>query len=155
MSALAFDKLISWPRKGDLKKELSILVVILLLFIGVFNSVKYHFFWSKKIDTARAFDKAVMDAYRYIETLPSEKEIFLITGSMQRIPIKVLNNEVRNISYFYPSEIKNINPSNQNNFEIIMTDRDENIIDELKKRFPKLSFYENKDDLGIAYYILK
>lgn len=155
MAAIALEKLITWPRKGALQRDLLALVIVLLAIIGVFNIVKYHFSWSKRIETARAFDKTVMNTYGYIKTLPGDKEIILITGSMQRIPIKVLNNNSRNISYFYPGEIDNINPISKDNFEIIMTDRDDEIINRLKARFPKLTLTENKDDLGIAYYVFK
>ena len=155
MAAIALDKLITWPRKGVLKRDLLALVIVLLVIIGVFNIVKYHFYWSKRIETARAFEKVVRDSYNYIQALPRDKEVMLITGSMQRIPVKVLNNNSRPISYFYPGEIGNISPTNESNFEIIMTERNDEIINRLENRFPKLTLTETKDELGMAYYVLK
>lgn len=153
MASLALDKLITWPRKGTLKKELLIAVIALLVFAGVFNIVKYHFIWSKKIETARSFDKVVTDAYSYIKKLPPDKEVFVVTGIMQRIPIKVLNNNTQKISFVYPGETDSINPQNDN-FEIVITDWDQTALEKLRKHFPAMSFSEKKDELGISFYVL-
>lgn len=155
ISAIAFEKIISWPKDKARQKMALIAVVIIMLFVGVFNIAKYHFSWSRRIEAARAFEKVLIDVSDYTRTLPSNKEIFIITGSMQRIPIKVLNHTMQNVFYVYPAEIGNINPQDRNNFEIVMTDRDDEITKKLEMRFPKLVFSESKNRFGITFYIFK
>jgi 4-amino-4-deoxy-L-arabinose transferase-like glycosyltransferase len=154
ISALTLDKLISWPKRKARQKAFLIAIIIILLLVGIFNTLKYQL-WSRKIESARAFDKVLIDVSDYIQTLPSDREIFIITGSMQRIPIKVLNHTLQNVSYFYPNEIAGINPKSTNNFEIILTDQNDDIVKNLKARFPKLVLSESKDSFGIPFYILK
>ncbi len=155
ISALTLDKLISWPKRKTRQKVMLFAVTIALLGVGIFNIAKYHFFWSQRIESARAFDKVLIDVSDYIQTLPSDREIFIITGSMQRIPIKVLHHTLQNVSYLYPSEAGNINPQNKNNFEIILTDRNDDIVKSLETHFPNLTLSESKDRFGISFYILK
>ena len=95
-----------------------------------------------------------MDANKYIQTLPSDTNVYVITESMQRIPLELFNWEAPNIHYSYPGQIDEINPDN-NNFQIIMTDKNDEVAAELYKKFPALTFQEVNDDRGMSYYVMK
>jgi len=146
-------------RKADkrsfiFKKVTTSLIITIIIVIGVFNIVKYHFVWAKKSETYRSFDKNVMEISNYIDTLPKDKEVIIIVECMQRIPIQVFHWEASNIFYYYPGEIDQIDPKNKN-FEIIMIDRNDEIIENLKTKFPYLEFSEVKDERDLSYYLMK
>ena len=129
-------------------------LVIILIFIGLFNTIKYHFVWAKKVETARAFDKNLLEIATFLKTLPPSQEKFIITGSMGRIPIKLLDSRLKNTSYVYPSQLQFVQPKNNHNFIIIMTAKKDSVIKNLQQRFPQLKFREKKDRQGLSFYIL-
>lgn len=155
-SALAFEYFLrkAGAHSYMFKKITASLIIAMLLCIGIFNSVKYHLVWAEKSETARSFDKNLMEISSYVKTVPKDKNIYVIVESMQRIPIQLFNWKASNISYYYPGEAGQIDPQNKN-FEIIMTDRNDEIINYLTTRFPKLNFSEIKDDKGLSYYLMK
>lgn len=154
-SALTFNYLLEKSRKETylFQKITTSLVVLILISSGIFNSVKYHYFWARKPETARAFEKVLMNVSAYLRTLPQGKEKIIITGSMQRIPIKVFNSRMENLKFYYPGEIDQIQPTE--NSVIIMTEKNDEIISKLQKNLPAFKLEEIKDALGISYYILK
>lgn len=156
LSTLAFEFFL---RKADrrsfiFKKVTTSLIIAIIIVIGIFNFVKYHFVWAKKAETAQSFDKNVMEISNYIDTLPKDRGVIIIVESMQRIPIQVFHWEDPNISYYYPGEIDQINPKSKN-FEIIMIDKNDEIVENLKARFPNLNFSEVKDERDLSYYLMK
>jgi 4-amino-4-deoxy-L-arabinose transferase-like glycosyltransferase len=136
------------------KKATASLIILMIIAIGIFNSVKYHLVWAKQPETAQAFDKNIMEVSNYVKAEPKDREIFIVIEVMQRIPIQVFNWEASNIFYYYPGEIDQVYPQGRN-FEIIMLDKNDEIIDNLTGKFPNLTFSEIKDDEGLSYYILK
>jgi len=156
LSALTFDYLIERSQnKTPLFKKINYsLIIAILIFVGIFNSLKYHVFWANKVETARSFERILMDVSDYLKTVPPQTEKFIIAENMQRIPIKVFNWSMPNLSYFHPSEITKINPKT-GNFMIIMTDYKEETAQSLLLRFPNLRPQEIKNKFGLSYYILK
>jgi 4-amino-4-deoxy-L-arabinose transferase-like glycosyltransferase len=156
-SGLAFDWILDKNQKNGwlLKKVYFFLIVAMLFSIGLFNSLKYHIFWAGKIDTARSFEKVLMDVSGFIQTLPPQTEKFIITGSMQRVPIKVFNWQMPNLHFFYPGQVAGINPKSPKNFVIILTERNDEAVAELQRKFPALTLSETRDPLGVSYYIFK
>jgi 4-amino-4-deoxy-L-arabinose transferase-like glycosyltransferase len=136
------------------KKVTTGLIIMMVIAIGIFNSVKYHLVWARQPEVAQSFDKNIMEVSNYIKSQPKDKEFFVIIESMQRIPLQVFNWEAPNIFYYYPGEIDNINPQSKN-FEIIMMDRNDEIIENLIARFPRIQLQEVRDDKGLSYYIFK
>ncbi|MFA6047527.1 MAG: glycosyltransferase family 39 protein [Parcubacteria group bacterium] len=136
------------------KKVTVSLLVFILLFVGIFNSIKYHLLWAKKVETAQSFDRNIMDMVGYIKSQPESEEILVVIESMQRIPIQVFNWERPNLQYFYPAEIDQIDPATKNPL-IMITDYNEEILNKLQIKFPELELEEKKDGFGLSYYILK
>ncbi|MDQ1284170.1 MAG: 2 protein [Patescibacteria group bacterium] len=136
------------------RKVVSAVIILMLVFIGVFNGVKYHLFWAKKIETARSFEKTLLDVSDYIRTIPAKKEKFIVTETMQRIPIKIFNPKMPNVSYFYPKEAAQINPRGED-FEIILTERNDEAISILQNKFSELKLEEKKDELGLSFCVLR
>lgn len=156
-AGIAFDLFIKKAEKYTLffqKLTVGILVFTLAV-IGLFNSVKYHYFWANKIETARSFEKPLMDISAYLKTVPSETEKYVLTGNMQRIPIKLFNQNLPNTYYLFPDQNNQVNPANVEDLIIILTEKNDEVIRNLEKRFTNLRLEEKKDSLGISYYILK
>ena len=154
-AGLAFDYIlkISSDRSAFYKKIVITFIAVFFSFIGIFNTVKYFYFWANKPETARSFEKNLMEVTNYLKLLPAEEEKFVIAENMQRIPIKIFSTEILNISFVYPREINRINP--QKSFTIILTNRDDGVIAGLQKRFPGLELKEFKDAVGSTFYVLK
>lgn len=137
------------------RKIVYALVVLMLISIGLFNSVKYHYFWANKVETARSFEKVLIEISDFIRTLPADREKIIITGSMQRIPITLFNLEMKNLSFLYSGQAIGLEPQDKDNFIVILTEKNNEIIKDLQNRFPELILKEVKDNLGISYYTLK
>lgn len=131
------------------------LVIAMFIVIGLFNPIKYLVFWANTPEAARAFEKNLMDVSDYLKTLPPQTEKFVIAESMQRIPIKVFNQDTANVAYIYPSEISQIQPKDLTNFIIISTGNFSEAFAKLKTNFPNLNPQEVRDSVGMSYYILK
>lgn len=158
-AALAFE--ILWEKLEDpkknrpaLRKTLVALLMIVLIFMGVFNAVKYHYFWAGKTETARAFETNLMEINSYLKTIPPQTQKFIITDSIGRVPIKLFNFDSSNLFYFYPSQLEQIKPDNRD-FVVVFTEKRETVISELEQKFPGLTLEEKKDSFGLSFYILK
>ncbi|HLN18628.1 MAG TPA: hypothetical protein VK255_00475, partial [Patescibacteria group bacterium] len=136
------------------KKMTFSFLIVILLFIGAFNSIKYHLVWSRQVETAQAFDRNLMDMVGYIKSQPKNREIFVVIEVMQRIPLQVFDWNRTNLTYYYPAEIDNIQPQSPDPL-IMITDYNEEVINQLQIKFPKLQLEEKKNEFGISYYILK
>ena len=140
---------------SKLFKKVSVsFLVFILLFVGAFNAVKYHLMWAKKAETAQSFDRNIMDMVNYIKNQPESEEIFVVIESMQRIPIQIFDWNRPNLQYFYPGEIDSINPATPDPV-IMITDYNEEILNKLQIRFPKMELEEKKNEFGMSYYILR
>jgi hypothetical protein len=156
-SGITIDLLITRTEKlAAFSKKIAVgAIVLLLIFTGVFNAVKYHYFWANKLETARAFEKPLMDISAYLKTIPSGTEKYIITGNMQRVPITLFNQGVPNIYFLYPGQSDRIQPQKTDDFLVLSTEKNEQDLNALQKRFPRLSVQEHKDAMGIGFYILK
>lgn len=147
-----------WRRSekySSLMRPLSaLLICLVLVFIGSFNAIKYHFFWARQPQVAQSFDKNLMEISDYIKTQPESAQIYVIEESMQRIPIQLFNWQRPNTSYFYPGQIDGISPADSN-FMVLFSDWNDEIVSKLEAKFPGLPIQEVRDNFGMSYYILK
>ncbi len=79
-------------------------IFAILLFVGTFDIVKYHVFWANAPQQHRAFQSNLMDIARFIRETPKEIPVYLITGNMERIPVKLFNTERTNLTTLSPDE---------------------------------------------------
>jgi hypothetical protein len=107
------------------------------------------------VEAAQSFDRNLMDMVGYIKSQPESEEISIVIESMQRIPIQIFDWNRPNVRYFYPAEIDQISPLDKNNFAILFTDYNEDIMNKLQIRFPDMELEEKKNEFGMSYYILK
>lgn len=155
-AAMLFNYLIEKMENLDnlMKKFTYIFAISVFAFIGVFNTIKYHVAWANRLETAQSFEKVLMEVSDYIGTITPGTETYIITGSMQRVPIKVFNSKLDNIHYLYDSEVDQIQPRKINNFQVIMTNRNDEIIKKLETKFPNSLLATHTDSLGISFYTL-
>ncbi|HPN96704.1 MAG TPA: glycosyltransferase family 39 protein [Candidatus Moranbacteria bacterium] len=155
-SSLTFEFFI---RKSELytplfKKMVIFIITLMFISIGLFNAIKYHYFWAKSQETARSFDKNLMDVSIYLKTLPPSEEKFIVAESMQRIPIQLFNWNMPNTHYIYPGELKEINPM-RDNFSIIMTDENSEVLNYLIDKFPDLKVEKITNEFNLNFYVMK
>lgn len=136
------------------KKIIFSLIVIMIIAIGTFNSIKYHLVWAEKKEVAYSFDKNITEISNYVKTVPKTKKIYIIAESMERPAIEVFNWEAPSISYYSPENVEQIKLSGQN-FEIIMINKSDDLINYFSQKIPEKEFQEIKDNKGMSYYILK
>ena len=132
----------------------SVLIAI-FAFMGLADSIKYFVFFANNPKQHQAFEANLKEVSNYIRTLPEDRQKYIVTGAMQRLPIKYLNPDLSNTFYVYPSEINSIQPADKNNFEIIFTGADWNTINATRDMFPKIKFEEQKNKFGDSFYTLK
>ncbi len=156
-SGMAFNFWLEKSQKSSpkIKKLLLVLLFSTLIFVGLFNSIKYHLFWANQKETAVSFEKVLLNISHYLEIIPEEKPIFIITGNMQRVPIKLLNHQRGNITYLTPGELVKTNIKNQEHYYLIMTQKNEADIDYVKNLDSEIKINEIPDSQGITFYVIK
>jgi 4-amino-4-deoxy-L-arabinose transferase-like glycosyltransferase len=135
------------------KKIIFALIFVMLLSVGIFNSVKYHLVWAKKPQTANSFEKNLMDISSFAKTLPVSQEKIVFAENMQRVTIKLFTNDLENIRFAYFGEAGETNPESSD-FIIIMTHHDHGALEKLQKKFPSLKLEEKNDGNGTKFYVL-
>ncbi|HAI73779.1 MAG TPA: hypothetical protein DCS28_04130 [Candidatus Moranbacteria bacterium] len=155
-AALAIDYFIERAEKYSLfsRKLFMALIILMLLSIGFFNGIKYHRFWATRTETARSFEKVLMDISVYLKTLPTQKEKFVVAENMQRIPIILFNQKMLNLNLVYSGQIEYLRPKTKD-FIIILTDKNDDVINYLQNKFPDLQLEEKKDNYGLSFYIMQ
>ena len=131
------------------------LLVGILIFIGIFNVAKYHFIWANKIETARAFEKVLMNVSREIKNEPEKNSVFVVAETMQRVPLKLFNPDVPPENFIYPREIKEAAAFFPAHPVIYLTERNDEAVSFFRSEFPGLELEEKKDAIGISHYVLK
>lgn len=130
--------------------------LLVFIFIGVFDGLKYFYFWAPRIETARAFEKNITEAAHFIENSPKELEIYAVLDNMQRVVVRAFNWERNNFRDIHPRELDKLEIKNPNNVMFVFSDYQKTeIIENLTRRFPKLVLSTVTDEHGLTYYILK
>lgn len=157
-SALGFKYILKRSKDHSLifQKITSSILISVFIFIGVFNSLKYHVFWPAKEKTELSFNKNLTDISKYIRTLPEEKEKFVITSynTLERLPIKIFTQK-NNVVFLYPNELGKITPFNADDFIVFLTENNQLAIHEIQNSFPDLNLQKISKTPGSVYYILK
>jgi 4-amino-4-deoxy-L-arabinose transferase-like glycosyltransferase len=155
-SAITFEYFIrkSYEYTPLFSKLIKGMAITALVFVGVFNSVKYHLVWAKEPMTAQSFNQNLMEITDYLHTQPENSQIYIVAESMQRIPIQVFDWQQSNISYVYPGELDQINPTSDN-FQIILTDYNDDVVNYIQNKFTTIKLSEIRDKFGMTYYIIK
>jgi 4-amino-4-deoxy-L-arabinose transferase-like glycosyltransferase len=161
--ALTFNFFLEKAEKHKLifRKITLSLTIFMLLVLGVFNALKYHYFWANNPKVAESFNKNLTDISKYIQTLPAQKEKFIINSfgpyhsPLDRLPIQIFNLNLPGITYLYSWQgFDQIKPKT-NDFIIILTGKDADTENRLKRVFPDLTLQEITPSPGSIYYILK
>lgn len=136
-------------------------MAVILIFIGLFNPIKYFFFWANQPIVASSFEANLADISTLIRALPTEEEKFIVSSfgpfhsPLDRLPIQIFNLNLPNTIYLYSwQNFDQIQPKT-NHFIVILTGKDSDTEDRLKERFPDLTLNEINPRPGSFYYILE
>jgi uncharacterized protein (DUF486 family) len=131
------------------------LVCIMLAIIGLFNTVKYHTYWAQEPMQYQSFNANLMRMSAYVNALPSDTEIYIEAGNMERIPIQLFDTTNKDIRYFFPDERASIQPGNASDFAIVLPEMSEDIINEFADQVPTLNI-ETQGTVGYdQFYVIK
>ena len=157
LAALTFNFFWEYGQKhtATFRKVTISLLLLMLVSIGLFNAVKYEIVWPVQPQTAEAFDKSLIEITTYLHTLPANQQKFIIAENMERIPVKLFDQDVPNTHYAYHSQAAYISPEDKNNFILILTDNSGQTIAALKNKFPNLTLEEKGDGHGANFWVMK
>lgn len=138
-----------------MKKVNLALFILALAIIGLFNSVKYHYFWANQPMVGKSFNKNLTDMSKFIQTLPKNQEKFVITSynTLESGPISIFNQN-DNTSFFYPNQLDQINPQNPDNFIVFFTENNRDAMQTMQQKFPNLKLQKIDGTLDSVYYDL-
>lgn len=124
------------------------------VFIGIFDPIKYFFFFQNNPKQHYSFNTNLKDIAYHIQTLPKNTEKYVVTGNMERIPIKYLNPNLTNTFYIYPDQISSIKPTGD--FSIIATpDQSYNVSRYIKNIFPNIQEIKYEKFPGDIFFEFK
>ncbi|PID52200.1 MAG: hypothetical protein CR972_02850 [Candidatus Moraniibacteriota bacterium] len=129
----------------------SAITLTLLLWIGFFNIVKYHIYWSTEPAQAAAFNKDLTDIGKQIAHFPKDTKKYVIAGPMERLPIQLLNTQTQNVHYLYENELKKIQTNHD--FYVLIPYHNDTIIDYLASK-TKIAVEEIKTDLDTSFFVI-
>lgn len=111
----------------------SMVIVTFLIYTGFFGVLQYHIAWANRIEQSHAFNKNLTDIGKYVQTIPDDTHIYIITGTMERLPIRFLTSTQNNITFLYDNEISSIDTTQ--NFIVIMPSENTETFDQLNTQF--------------------
>ena len=130
-------------------------VTVMLLFGGIFDIIKYHYFFANNPLQHQSFSANLTREAYYIRSLPAGSEKFVIAENMERVPIKFLTDGITNISYYHQNETDSIQPADASTMYVLMDSYREDIAAKLMIRFPSLKIETVQDRFGSTFYVLK
>ncbi len=128
-----------------IKKELSLLAMLLLIFIGVWEGRTYFVVWGNKLEVVNNFEQRLTDIGNYLKNLPpNTKKIVVVNEngsiiknvSIQAQPIMFLNYADTSITYITGEDLSAL-ADNLENTIIIPTKTDNEVINKLTQKYPQ------------------
>ncbi len=137
-AALTFDFILTKAKERSAQTHAITLALILitLFYVGLFNTIKYHIFWAQHPKVAFSFNKDLTDIGRYVQILPSEQTKYVVTGSLTRLPILLLNEQTDNLIFLYDHELDQIDHTQ--NFIVLIGNNDKYLATVLTEQDPDL-----------------
>jgi len=123
-------------------------IFIIIPFIGLFEIIKYHYFWGNNIRQAHSFESGLIDDSDYIKSLPAETSIIVIAENMQRIPIKMFNFDNQNIIYKHQDELDELLNSGEikEDSVFVLTGKQQWVADKIIDAYPEMQLYIYTDN---------
>lgn len=128
--------------------------ILTFAFIAIADPIKYFVYFANSPKQHQVFDANLRAVSDYIRGIPQSQEKYIITGSMERLPIKYLNPTISNTFYLYPGEVEKISPSNPDSAVFIFTGADWDAINYLRTKYEGFTFQEHRNNFGDNFYTL-
>lgn len=130
------------------------MMALTFTFIGIADPVKYFVFFANNPKQHVAFEANLKEVSNYLRTLPASTEKYIVSGNMQRLPVRFLNPDMP-ITFLPYDQASSISPKNKTDFVIIFTGPDWNSINATRSKFPNIKFEEHKNKFNDTFYTLK
>jgi len=123
-------------------------IFIILPVIGIFDVIKYHYFWANNPHQAQSFESGLVDAGYYIQSVSNETPIIVIAENMQRITVRMFNYSKLNVIYKHQDELDDFFNNNEikENTEFVLTGNQQWVADKIIERFPGMQLNKYTDD---------
>ncbi len=144
---------ISKNESFSLKIIMASILTVAFIFIGVFNTIKYFVFFKDNPKQHSSFNANLKDIAYYLRTIPSETTKYVISGNMERLPIKYLNPNLSNVLYLYKEDFLSLDIDKE--FVVIMYDKNEDVIEKVKEKFPSIKIIEHENFPGDKFWEIK
>ena len=158
IAALGVDMILQYAKKMCPVRALIVGIVVysLMTFIVFFNPIKYFGFWAQNPKTAIYFEKDITQLAHDIKKVPEEREVVVILGNMQRVPVRMFNWGCKNYTDVNPFEMDKIAPNDPYKTMFFFSNfYKDDIMKNLLTRYPDLQYSEVVNDVGQKYYILQ
>ena len=128
---------------------------LIVIVIG-FNSIKYFGLWARNPLTSIYFEKDITQLAYAIQDVSEEKEVVVILGNMQRVPVRMFNWGRDKYMDINPFELQKIMPKDPQETVFFFSNfHKEEIMMYLMSAYPDLQYSEVVNDAGQKYYILQ
>ena len=122
-------------------------IFIVVPFVGLFETIKYHYFWANNPRQAQSFESGLVDDSYYIRNLPSETPVIVIAENMQRIPVKMFNFQRPDTAYYHQDELDTLLDTEiQSETVFVLTGKQQWVADKIIQRFPEMNLFIYTDD---------
>ncbi|KKT88126.1 MAG: hypothetical protein UW87_C0017G0001, partial [Candidatus Moranbacteria bacterium GW2011_GWC2_45_10] len=138
---------------SSMKITIFSILVGALIFIGLFNTLKYFVFFQNNPKQHSSFNANLKDIAYHLQTIPVETQKYVISGNMERIPIKYLNPQMPNISYLYKEDFLSLDP--KGDFVVVMYDKEDDIITKVRSISPQYKVIEHEEFPGDKFWEIK
>jgi len=122
-------------------------LIITIPFIGIFEIIKYHYFWTNNVNQYISFDRYLKEISDYSNTLPKDTEKYIIADQYTTLPLRFLNSNDENIYFVWDVHVLFIEPTN-NNFVIFETHPKKEIKEQILTKFPNIKETQHNKDGG-------
>lgn len=121
-----------------IKREISILAIIILLFVGVWEARTYFLKWSLSPQAAGAFERELTDISDFVLSSKAENKIIIENSGGVAVNTIIFNtwDKRDEIDFIHKDDIANM-PSNLNDALIILVHRDEELLKRLQVIYPQ------------------
>ena len=140
----AYAKIKEWFGGTErIKKEIAVLAVLFIIFIGLWEYRTYFVVWANKPDVSSNFEQRLVDIGNYLNRLDAETKKYVVVNengtivkdvSIQAQPIMFLAYD-KNIIYLNPGDIVKL-PKTLSDAVIIPTKSEPEIINQIVQKYP-------------------
>jgi len=137
----------------SIKLTIFSILIASLAFIALFNPLKYFIFFKNNPKQHSSFNANLKDIAYHLKTIPDKTKKYVLSGNMERVPIRYLTANVPDIFYLYKEDFLTLQPDGK--FVVIMYDREEDVIRKIQSIYPQAQITQYENFPGDRFWEIK